>query len=85
MPRVLDLFSGCGGLSLGFAAAGFVIRGAVENDDSAAASHGRNFHAGNPMHSLPRDITRTTPKDLVRELDLGRTAEAFDVVIGGPR
>jgi 23S rRNA G2069 N7-methylase RlmK/C1962 C5-methylase RlmI len=31
-PRVLDLFAGCGGFSLGFAAAGYEIAGAVEVD-----------------------------------------------------
>jgi len=41
MPRVLDLFSGCGGLSLGFKAAGFEIRAAIEFDPEAARSHGR--------------------------------------------
>ena len=39
-PRVLDLFAGCGGISLGFSAAGFTIAGAVEFDPDAAASHG---------------------------------------------
>ena len=28
-PRVLDLFAGCGGISLGFQSAGFQILGAV--------------------------------------------------------
>ena len=37
-PRVLDLFSGCGGLSLGFQAAGFELAAAVEIDPEAAAS-----------------------------------------------
>ena len=83
-PRVLDLFSGCGGLSLGFASAGFVIAAAVENDPSAAESHGRNFHGGDSAHSVARDILRTHPDELVRELNLGRSAEAFDVIIGGP-
>ena len=39
-PRVLDLFSGCGGLSLGFHSQGFEIAAAVEFDREAAASHG---------------------------------------------
>lgn len=83
-PRVLDLFSGCGGLSLGFSAAGFEIAASVDNDPTAAASYGANFHPGNPLHALDRDITATTPGELVRELKLGRVAEAFDLIIGGP-
>jgi DNA (cytosine-5)-methyltransferase 1 len=83
-PRVLDLFSGCGGLSLGFHRAGFKIAAAIEFDVHAAQSHGRNFHGGDPAHSIPRDITNTNPADLVRELKLGNVAEAFDVLVGGP-
>lgn len=83
-PRVLDLFSGCGGLSLGFSAAGFEITAAVENSPTAAASYGTNFHTDDPRHAIARDITAITPGQLVRELKLGRMAEAFDVIIGGP-
>ena len=83
-PRVLDLFSGCGGLSLGFSAAGFEITAAIENNPTAAASYGANFHADDPRHAVHRDITSTTPDQLVRALKLGKMAEAFDVVIGGP-
>ncbi|MCH9829017.1 MAG: DNA cytosine methyltransferase [Gammaproteobacteria bacterium] len=83
-PRVLDLFAGCGGISLGFLAAGFAIRGSVEFDPEAAASHGRNFHFGDPVHSSARDITKTSPDQLAAELQVGPTAEAFDVLVGGP-
>ncbi len=83
-PRVLDLFAGCGGISLGFSAAGFSIAGAVEFDPEAAASHGRNFHGGDPAHSRARDITKTSPDQLATELQAGPTAEAFDVLVGGP-
>lgn len=83
-PRVLDLFAGCGGISLGFSAAGFHIAGAVEFDAAAAASHGRNFHSGEPAHSQARDITKTSPDQLAKDLQVGRTAEAFDVLVGGP-
>ena len=83
-PRVLSLFSGCGGLSLGFDAAGFEIAAAIENNPTAAASYGTNFHEGDPKHAVARDIASTTPGQLVRELKLGRMAEAIDVIIGGP-
>ena len=52
-PRVLDLFSGCGGLSLGFKAAGYDIAAAVEFDPHAARSHGdRKSTRLNSSHSL---------------------------------
>lgn len=83
-PRVLDLFSGCGGLSLGFQAAGFSSGASVEVDPDAARSYGLNFHGGDPRHSRPRDIIKVHPADIVKELDLGPVASAFDVLIGGP-
>jgi DNA (cytosine-5)-methyltransferase 1 len=83
-PRVLDLFSGCGGISLGFRAAGFDIAAAVESDPDAARSHGHNFHPEDPRHAVARDITRTTPAQLTEALSLGQPGEAFDVIVGGP-
>lgn len=83
-PRVLDLFAGCGGLSLGFQAAGFEIAAAVEFDPEAAASHGANFHPGDPRHAVARDITKLTPEMLVDELELGDVVSAVDVIVGGP-
>lgn len=87
--RVLDLFSGCGGLSLGFHAAGFRIDAAVELDPLAAASHARNFARHEPPelyahHARARDITQVEPEQLVAELGLGVAELAFDVIVGGP-
>lgn len=83
-PRVLDLFAGCGGLSLGFHTAGFSISAAVEFDPDAAASHGLNFHPGDSRHAVSRDITRLSPEQLCAELDLGEVDAAIDVIVGGP-
>jgi DNA (cytosine-5)-methyltransferase 1 len=42
--RFLDLFAGCGGLSLGFEYAGLDLASAVELSPMAAETHFRNFH-----------------------------------------
>ncbi|RYH63950.1 MAG: DNA cytosine methyltransferase, partial [Alcaligenaceae bacterium] len=83
-PRALDLFSGCGGISLGLQAAGLEIAGSVEFDPHAAKSHGANFHAGDPRHSIATDIVSTTPQQLASKLGLGRVEDSIDVIVGGP-
>lgn len=87
--RVLDLFAGCGGFSLGFATFGCKIVGAVEVDPLAAKSHALNFcrcasEQQLAAHAKSRDITSVEPKDLVRELSLGKISDAVDIIIGGP-
>ncbi|MFD4122123.1 DNA cytosine methyltransferase [Alcaligenes faecalis] len=83
-PRVLDLFAGCGGISIGFESAGFEIGGAVEFDPDAAKSHGLNFHNGAEAHSQAIDITKTSPAELCLQLGLDSVEDSFDVVVGGP-
>jgi DNA (cytosine-5)-methyltransferase 1 len=88
--RTLDLFAGCGGLSLGFQTAGFEVVGALEMDPPAARSHARNFHSsvsGDTLevHARPRDISTTEPEHLIAELSLGKEAhDVVDVIVGGP-
>ncbi|SHH57229.1 DNA (cytosine-5)-methyltransferase 1 [Sporobacter termitidis DSM 10068] len=85
-PRVLDLFAGCGGISLGFQAAGFTISAAVEIDPFATASHALNFFDESEFahHSMPIDITQTEPDMLAQMLNLGQTDSAIDIIVGGP-
>ena len=87
--RVIDLFSGAGGMSLGFKTAGYRILGGVEFDPVAVQSYALNFHNENPvslaLHGKPRDILVTEPDDFIRELyPDADPATAVDVVIGGP-
>jgi DNA (cytosine-5)-methyltransferase 1 len=89
-PRVLDLFAGCGGISLGFQAAGFKNIGAVEMDPAAARSHALNFHreASDDMkeiHAQARDIVKTEPAKLLNDFGYeGNPKKHVDFIVGGP-
>lgn len=88
-PRVLDLFSGCGGISLGFHAAGCAIAGAIELDEHAILSHAMNFHGEDSesleVHSVPRDITQHEPADVLADLRIrGKFDRLIDIIVGGP-
>lgn len=88
--RTLDLFAGCGGLSLGFDAAGYRTIGAVEFDPQAARSHALNFFRNLPddefeAHARARDITKCEPAELLRDLGIsGKIDKQVDVIVGGP-
>ena len=75
-PAVLDLFSGCGGFSLGFQSAGFRIAGSVEIDPSARATHAANFPGA--VHFC--DATILDPVEAAACL----SGSPFTVLVGGP-
>ncbi|MBW5444743.1 DNA cytosine methyltransferase [Cohnella sp. CFH 77786] len=76
MYRVLDVFAGAGGMSLGFVQTGsFEIGVAVEKNESAQATYLQN-HGQTTMLS---DILDITDYDLFQ-----REHGNFDVIVGGP-
>lgn len=86
-PHCLDLFSGCGGLSLGFDRAGFQSVGGVDADLLAARSYARNFHDEAPDHALAIDITsaNASPQKILSRWGHAEDwRRAVDVIIGGP-
>ncbi len=76
MAIVLDLFSGCGGLSLGAARAGLAPSVAVELETRVAEVHSRNF----PHCKTSRlDLSMVGAADIATLLSV-----RADLIIGGP-
>lgn len=81
-PRVLDLFCGAGGLSLGFERAGFAILGGVDNDSEALDTFRANFGAARAIRA---DLARMRLAELWRALGHPASDPApVDVLIGAP-
>lgn len=79
---VVDLFSGCGGLSLGFTWAGFEVLGSIEADPAASRTHFANFHGEpEPGGDYATDILAVEPDRWLRE---GLGGRRPDVIVGGP-
>jgi DNA (cytosine-5)-methyltransferase 1 len=86
--RALELCSGCGGMSLGMAAAGFELLAHVEFDETAAASYALNFAPPSEDHreawAAARDMVLSDPATLAREIGLkGELVGQFDVLAAG--
>lgn len=75
-PKVIDLFAGVGGMSLGFKLAGFDIVLANEIDESIANSYKYNHPE---TEVIVKDIAKISNKDIFLKYKTN-----IDVVIGGP-
>ena len=78
-PKIVDLFSGAGGLSLGAARAGFDVCGAVDTDPHALTAHRLNFSSS---RHLDADVAAITGESLLGLLEL-QSNEVCGIV-GGP-
>jgi DNA (cytosine-5)-methyltransferase 1 len=76
MPSILDLYSGCGGFSLGAHQAGFTTSLAIDSDPLLSGSFPLNFPKARVLH---RDMRRVDAYTLAEHLPRGA-----DGIIGGP-
>ena len=80
-PVAIDLFAGCGGMSLGLEAAGFDVAVAVEFDAVHALVHHFNFPY---CHTICRDITQVTSREIIEILRSKGYQTDIDLIAGGP-
>ena len=77
--KIINLFSGAGGFSLGAKRAGFDIAGSIEIDPQAISVYKRNF----PTSPLwPKDISTASATDILQYFNL--QVDEIDGIIGGP-
>jgi len=81
LPAVIDLFSGCGGLSFGFLSAGFPVKAGLDVSEAAVqtASYNLSWRHGESGGHFCGDITVATP-----EMFSGFIGPEGCIVIGGP-
>lgn len=79
MPTVVDLFSGCGGMSWGLQRAGFSVMGALDNDPRVLATYQHNHPDATVVQADIRDLS---PHHFMDTLNLA--AGELDCLVGGP-
>jgi DNA (cytosine-5)-methyltransferase 1 len=79
-PIAIDLFSGCGGMSLGLEASGFDIVVAVEFDAIHALIHHLNFSY---THTICQDINHLNT-DYLKEILQEKGIDEVDLIASGP-
>ena len=75
--KVLDLFCGCGGLSLGFEQAGYNVLLGIDNWEDALVTFRNNHHGSD---TICADLMKLNPEDV--EKKIGK--QKLDVIVGGP-
>lgn len=81
--RVLDLFAGAGGFSLGFHWAGFKTAVALDHNKTAIKTLEDNFKTMG-LEAWDKDLSTYTPNEFKKELKSKDLPTNFDIVIGGP-
>lgn len=77
-PKFIDLFCGCGGLSLGFKQAGFSLVAGIDYNKAAIRTYRRNFKSAK---AICADILTIDKEDILKRIG---DIQKIDVIIGGP-
>lgn len=80
--KVIDLFCGCGGLSLGFIQAGFDVVLGIDNDDAALKTY--NYNHKNSVGIKENLFEDDSINNIEQELYKKEKSHSIDLVIGGP-
>jgi DNA (cytosine-5)-methyltransferase 1 len=81
LPKIVSLFSGAGGLDLGFKDAGFTIAVAIDASDAAVRTHKRNFPR---TKAVVGDLIKLRPVGVVEHVRTKIAPGERIAVIGGP-
>jgi len=80
-PIAIDLFAGCGGMSLGLEAAGFDVALAIEFDAIHSIVHHFNFPY---CATICRDISKISSSEILETLRKSGYPAEVDLIAGGP-
>ncbi|MDP3822637.1 MAG: DNA cytosine methyltransferase [Burkholderiales bacterium] len=81
LPKIVSLFSGAGGLDLGFKEAGFTISVAIDAAKAAINTHKKNFPR---TKAIVGDLIKLRPAGVVEQVKEKLTPGQRIAVIGGP-
>lgn len=76
-PKFIDLFCGCGGLSLGFKMSGFAPIAGIDFNQAAIKTYRRNFRR---TKAICADILTIDKDDIISQIG---NKKDIDVIIGG--